>query len=105
MEKKILLSLDDSMHSRHAIHYAVKMSSVSRDLTFTLFHVQQTVSQFLLDAAKTDFKAKAELIKVVQKNAEVAWGMLQRCKAQMVKVGIADKRIDVATHPKQLGLA
>ena len=38
VEKKILLAVDDSVHSRHAIEYAVRMSSVAEDFTWTLFH-------------------------------------------------------------------
>lgn len=104
MKKKILLAVDDSTCSRHAIQYAVKMSSVIRDLTYTIFHVQATISQFLLDEAETDYKARAELKKLVRKNVEDAKGILEKCKAQMVRAGIAEKSIDVTTQPKLLGL-
>jgi nucleotide-binding universal stress UspA family protein len=105
MEKKILLAMDDSACSRHAMQYAVKMSSVIRDLTYTIFHVQPTISQFLLDEAETDYKARAELKKVTRKNVEDAEGVLEKCKAQMVRAGIAEKFIDATTQPKLLGLA
>lgn len=104
MEKKILLAVDDSVHSRHAIEYAVRMSSVAEDFTWTLFHVQPTISQFILDEAKTYYKARVELKKIIRKNAEDAQGILEKYKAQMVRTGIADKRINVATQPKVLGL-
>jgi len=104
VEKKILLAVDDSVHSRHAIEYAVRMSSVAEDFTWTLFHVQPTISQFLLHEAKTDYKARAELKKIIRKNAEDTQGILEKYKAQMVRTGIADKRINVATQPKVLGL-
>ena len=74
MEKKILLAVDGSIHSRHAVHYAVRMSSVVRDFTCTLLHIQPCLSQFLLDEARTDFKAKAELKKVIRRNAEAETG-------------------------------
>lgn len=61
METKILLALDDSIHSMRAVKYAVGLSSLVKQATFTLFHVQPTISQFLLDEAKTDFKARADL--------------------------------------------
>jgi len=104
MERKILLALDDSIHSMRAVKYAVSLSSLVKEATFTLFHVQPTISQFLLDEAKTDFKARAELDKLVHKNAEHARGILEKYKAQMVRIGIADKCIDVATQPRLLGL-
>jgi nucleotide-binding universal stress UspA family protein len=105
MEKKILLAVDGSIHSKHAIQYAVRMSSVVRDFTCTLLHVQPAISQFLLDEARTDFKAQDELKKVIRRNAEDAQSMLEKYKAQMVRMGIADKRIDMATQPRLLGLA
>jgi nucleotide-binding universal stress UspA family protein len=105
VEKKILLAVDGSIHSRHAVHYAVRISSVVRDFTCTLLHVQPSLSEFLLDEARTDFKAKAELKKVIRRNAEDAQSMLEKYKAQMVRMGIADKRIDVVTQPRILGLA
>jgi nucleotide-binding universal stress UspA family protein len=105
MEKKILLAVDDSIHSKHAIQYAVRMSSAVKDLTFTLFHVQPAISQFLLDEAKTDFKANAELKKAIRKNTEHAQGILEKFKGQMVRMGIDGKHIEVTTQPKLLGLA
>jgi nucleotide-binding universal stress UspA family protein len=105
VEKKILLAVDGSIHSKHAVHYAVRMSSVVRDFTCTLLHIQPCLSQFLLDEARTDFKAKAELKKVIRRNTEDAQSMLEKYKAQMVRMGMADKRIDVVTQPRTLGLA
>jgi len=105
VEKKILLAVDGSIHSQHAIQYAVRMSSVVKDVTCDLLHVQPLISQFLLDEARTDFKAKAELRKVIRRNAEDAQTMLEKYKARMVRMGIAEKRIDMATQPRLLGLA
>ncbi len=105
MEKKILLAVDDSIHSKQAIQYAVRISSVVKDLTYTLLHVHPTISEYLLNQAKSDLKAKSELKKVIRKNADVAQDTLAKYKANMVRMGIADKRIDVATQPRRLGLA
>ena len=104
MEKKVVLALDDSIHSMHAVKYAVRLPCLVKEAAFTLFHVQPTISQFLLDEAKTDFKAKAELDKLVRKNAEHARDMMEKYKSYMVRMGIAEKRIDVATQPRVLGL-
>ena len=104
MERKILLALDDSIHSMNTVKYAVSLSSLVKEATFTLFHVQPTISQFLLDEAKTDFKAKAELDKLVRKNAEHARAILEKYQAQMARMGIADKCIDVVTQSRLLGL-
>jgi nucleotide-binding universal stress UspA family protein len=105
MEKKILLAVDDSVHSKNAIHYAVKMASTVNNLTFSLFHVQPAISQYLLDEAAKDLKAKAELKTLVRKNGEASQRILEKHKAQMVKLGIEDKHIDLTTRPRVLGIA
>ena len=67
MEKKILMAVDDSIHANQSLRYATKMFSGSKDVTFTLFHGQPMISQYLLDEAKTDPKANASLKKVIKK--------------------------------------
>lgn len=104
MDKKILLVVDGSIHSTNSIAYAVRICSVVRELTYTLFYVQPTISQFLLDEAETDLKAKAELEKGIRKNAEFAHGILEKHKARMVGMGVAEKRIETATQKKVLGI-
>ena len=64
MERKILIVVDGSIHSTRAVEYAVRMSSVVQELTYTLFHVQPTLSQYLSEEARTDPEAKAHLKKV-----------------------------------------
>ncbi|MDY6953977.1 MAG: universal stress protein [Thermodesulfobacteriota bacterium] len=104
MERKILVAVDDSIHSKQAVEYAVTMSSVVESLAFTLFHVQPTISLFLLDEAKADFGAQAKLEAVSRKNARDAQEVLRSYKARMVRMGIPEGRIDVATRPKSMGL-
>jgi nucleotide-binding universal stress UspA family protein len=104
VDRKILLVVDGSIHSTYSISYAVRICSVVRELTYTLFYVQPTISQFLLDEAETDLKAKAELEKGILKNAEFARGILEKHKARMVGMGVAEKRIETATQKKVLGI-
>ncbi len=68
MQKKILLAVDDSIYSKYAIVYAAKMASIASQLNYTLFHVLPTLSQYLLDEAKTDFQAKIQLKHIMQRN-------------------------------------
>ena len=105
MQKKILLAVDDSIHSRHTVQYAAGMSSLVNDLTYTLFYVQPMISQFLLDEATTDSKSRIELEKVMRKNSEASRNLLEKHKAQMVGLGIKDEHINVVTRPRSLGLA
>ncbi len=104
MDKKILLAVDGSVHSTRAVTYAVRISSVMQGLTYTLFCVQPTVSQFLLDEAETDLKTRAELKRVIRKNAEFARDILEKHKTRMVGMGIDEKRIETATQQKVMGI-
>ena len=87
MDKKILLAVDGSVHSTNAVKYAARISAIVSNLTYTLLHVQPTLSQYLLDEAKTDLKARAELKKIIQKNTELAQEVLEKHKAKMVRMG------------------
>ncbi|MDY6837742.1 MAG: universal stress protein [Thermodesulfobacteriota bacterium] len=104
MDKKILLAVDGSIHSTNAVTYAVRMATVVSDLTYTLFHVQPTLSQYLLDEAETDLKARAELKKIIQKNTELAQRVLEKHKARMVRMGIKEERIETSTQIKIMGI-
>lgn len=105
MKRKILLAVDDSIYSKYAIVYAAKMASVTSRLNYTLFHVLPTISQYLLDDAKTDFTAKAELKKLMKKNEQKAMQFLNNYKEQMVQMGIKEEQIDIIAQPKMLGMA
>jgi len=105
MEKKILLPVDISVYSRHAIQYAVQISSIVKDLTYTLLHVQPGVSGFLVDEADKDLGARQQLKRVMRKNREDAEKVVEKSKADMIRMGIVQDRIELATQAKSLGLA
>ena len=105
MEKKILLAVDDSVHSKNAIQYAVNMASTVNKLTFSLMQVQPAISQYLLDEAEKDLKAKKELKALIRKNGDVSQRILEKHKSRMVKMGIPEKHIDMTTQPRVLGIA
>jgi nucleotide-binding universal stress UspA family protein len=105
LQKKILLAVDDSVYSKHAIVYAAKMATITSQLNYTLFHVLPTISQYLIDEAKTDFKAKADLGKIMRKNHDKAIRFLNNYKDQMVTMGIREDRINVIAQPKMIGMA
>lgn len=105
MEKKILLAIDDSEHAKNAVRYAAMISSAVKNLTYTLFHVQPTVSQYLADEAATSPKAKAALDKVYKKQTQQGMRVLEDQKARMVDLGIDGGRIELVTVPRNAGLA
>jgi nucleotide-binding universal stress UspA family protein len=105
MEKKILLAVDDTVHTICAMRYAVRMASEVTKLWFTLFYVQPTISQYLLEEAEKDIEAKEKLKTRMRKNHENAHGILEKLKNQMARMGIQEDHIDTHTQPKVLGLA
>ena len=105
MEKKIMIAVDDSRHSKNAVRYAAGVYEVLKDMKFTLMHVQPTISQYLLDEAKKSTQAYAELKKINQKNAETANRLLENYKEQMMALGIAEANIQLETQPRMLGVA
>jgi len=105
MEKKIMIAVDDSRHSKNAVRYAAGVYEVLKDMKFTLMHVQPTISQYLLDEAKKSSQAYAELKKVNQKNAQTANRLLEKYKEHMMALGIAEANIQLKTQPRMLGVA
>jgi len=105
MQKKILVAIDDSPHSRQAVDYAARMKTLIPGLGFTLLHIQPPVSQFLLDEAKRSSQAQAELNRAAVRNAEAARGLLAKYKDLMVRAGVPDAEIDLLALPRHLGLA
>jgi nucleotide-binding universal stress UspA family protein len=105
MQKKILLAIDDSPHSRQAVDYAGRMKDLVPGLGVTLFHVQPSVSQFLLDEAQRSGPALAELNRVAARNAEAAKGLLAKNQDLLVRAGVAESAIELQTLARQQGLA
>ena len=105
MEKRILIAVDGSIYSRKAIEYTVKMESVIKDLKYFLINIQPKISEFLVDDAKIDPKARAALKKVVSKNQTNAMKILDESKAIMTKLGVDEKQIETSTQPVVRGTA
>ena len=97
MQKKILVAIDDSSHSRQAVDYAARMKTLIPGLGFTLVHIQPPVSQFLLDEAKRSSQAQAELNRAAARNAEAARGLLAKYKDLMVRAGFTSVFLGIET--------
>jgi nucleotide-binding universal stress UspA family protein len=105
MQKKILLAVDDSTHSRQAVDYAGRMNHLIPGLGVTLFHIQPPVSQFLLDEAKRSGKAQAELKNVAARNVDASRGLLAAYREILIRAGMAEHVVELATQPQQQGPA
>lgn len=105
MEKKVLVALDDSLHSKYAVQYVIRMGTRIESLHYTLFSIQPTVSGFLVDDAKTDARARAALGKMKNRNETRTLEMLEGFRSLMIAEGVAEDRIEIKTQPKKVGLA
>lgn len=104
MEKKVLLAVDDSIHSRQALGYAARLRGLVPGLGFTLFHSQPAVSQFLLDEARRNGPALVELARATARNAEAARALLDRCR-ELLCAGVPEAAVESVTEPRRQGLA
>jgi len=105
LEKKVLLAIDDSIHSKKAIEYAVKMRSVVTNLSYTLFNVQPTISEYLLYDANIDKKSRSALKEVASKNKKESKKLLEKYKEMMIEKGVDKKSIETVTQPRAMGVA
>ncbi len=105
MEKKLLLAVDESRHANNAVQYAVGISSRVNQLTYTLFHVQPQISQYLQDEGRINLKAQSAIEKLKKKNAANAQAMLEKYREIMMEAGVDERHIELKTAPRKLGLA
>lgn len=105
MEKKILIAVDGSIHSRKAIEYCVNMCSLIEDMQYILINIQPKISDFLLQESKMDSKAGAALKDVVSKNKENSLKILDESEEIMVKLGVDKNLIEKISQPVIKGTA
>jgi nucleotide-binding universal stress UspA family protein len=105
MEKKVLVAVDDSIHSRKAVAYAGRIAAVIQEMRFTLVHAQPALSQFLLDEAARSAVSQLELQKIVARNSQAGQAILDRHWEALVRCGVAEKAIELVSLPRHLGVA
>jgi nucleotide-binding universal stress UspA family protein len=105
MEKKILIAVDDSRHSENALRYAAALRETVSDLKYLLFHVQPTISKYLLDEAKHKYSAYNELQKLIRKSNQAAQALLEKDKLLMISLGVPDADVQLLTLPRKFGVA
>lgn len=103
MEKKILVAVDGSVHSRKAMEYIASMGSIVKRVQYVLFNVQPKISEFLTKDAKTDARAIATLKEVNKENQANSVQILEEAKAFMVKKGVDEKMVEILSTPHRRG--
>ncbi len=105
MEKRILLAVDASIQSRLAVRYTARMSTVVPKMGFTLFNVQPVVPRFLVDEARWDLKAQAELAKMAARNLDTANRLLETHRNDLVRAGVPENAVELKTQTGRQGAA
>ena len=105
MQKKILLAVDDSVHSKRAIQYVGRMSSNIKNLNYVLFNSLPAISQYLLDEAKKNVIERAKLNAMVKKNTDSARRVLEDYKTEMIRMGVSEDSISITTRLRMKGVA
>jgi nucleotide-binding universal stress UspA family protein len=104
MVKKIMIAVDDSLHSKNAVRYATRLSARMENLNYVLFTAQPMVSQFLVDEARKNANSQRELRAVMERNATTSQKLLDNYRLLMVKDGVGESRIQTVTQPRKLDI-
>ncbi|MEJ2639870.1 MAG: universal stress protein [Desulfosarcinaceae bacterium] len=105
MQKKILIALDDSTHSRFALKYALAAAEVIDDLHYVLVWAHPAISAIMVEEAKTDVKVRREVERLSRKQREAADNLLQQGRDTLLQGGIAAERIDTRALAYGQGIA
>ena len=103
--KKVMIAVEDSVHSKNAVRYAAHISVWVKNMSYVLFNVQPMLSQYIEDEARTDYKVLNQLNRIKAKNTEASQQLLAQYKSQMVQTGIEQNQIQTVTHQAKLGIA
>ncbi|MBT8338685.1 MAG: universal stress protein [Desulfatitalea sp.] len=105
MHKKILIATDGSIHSQNAIGYAADAFQAAEDVQFCLLNIQPLISQYLLEASRTNGEAYDTLQKAISHNAAKSEKMLSRDRMILVRQGIDERRVQTVSRPRMFGQA
>ncbi len=105
MQRKILVAVDGSQHSKRSLEYVARMRHVISDIAVTLFLVQPGISDFMVQEAKKDASARKTLDKIRSRNRGKAEQILEEEKNRLVSMGISADRVVTLTREKGRGSA
>jgi nucleotide-binding universal stress UspA family protein len=103
--KKILLPLDDSIYSTHALQYMLRMASALKDFIYLLFYVQPTISDYLKEEAKKEPEASEKLKQLEQDHARLGAEILTRHKEWLLNRNVPEEKIMAVTQRRKEGVA
>lgn len=105
MEKKILIALDDSAHSKNAVKYASSLFEIHGEMTFMLMNVQPGISGYLKDEARKSAQSNRQLRSLMEKNKQNSTSLLEGYEKQLVSYGVPSERIQTESIAKNTSVA
>jgi nucleotide-binding universal stress UspA family protein len=103
--RKSVIAVNGSIHSRHAIRYAAEKYRHLQKTSFTLIHIQPTISQYLADEAKKTSGGKAKLEKLCEQNRLTGLALLSELKKLLISLGVSDGDVDCVTEARRHNVA
>jgi len=101
MDKKILIAVDGSHASNHAVDYVGLMEgSVIKQLTVTLFYVMNPIPPYLRREGQKDTAAYNRLVKLQKANQEEAARVMEEARGRLARHGMQEEHIQVKTVPR-----
>lgn len=104
MERKLLIAVDDSLQSKHAVKYAGRLMAGDASVHFDLLNIQPAVSDFLVEEAKQAPAARRQLDQLLAKNADHSRDLLSQMGDVLSSCGVDADRISTHTLPRNLGV-
>jgi len=105
MNKKVLIGVDGSIHSRHAIKYAAELYQSLRDISYSMIHIQPTISLYLAEEAEKTADGKGKLEMIHKKNHAAALELLSECRETLIRLGVKAEDIDQVTNQRRHDVA
>ncbi|MDJ0782262.1 MAG: universal stress protein [Desulfosarcinaceae bacterium] len=105
MQKKILIALDDSTHSRYALKYGLAAAKVVDDLHFVLVWAHPEISPIMMEEARTDVKVRREVERLSRKQQDAAKALLQEGQDTLMRGGVAEANIQTTALAYGRGIA
>lgn len=101
----VLISVDGSRPSFHAVDYVASLTRLIPALRFVLLYVLPQPPQLYTAEAKTDGQMRTKLKKLEQANRETADGILEKARQHLLDRHIEAERIETRVRKRHSGLA
>lgn len=105
MDKKFLIAVDPSIYTVNALKYAAMIAEKIRDASFSLIHIQPTISDFLMEEAKKNPEALKKIKKQMEKHSDDAITVFEYCIDRFTRFGVSRDRIECYSPMKAQSVA